>query len=365
VIYRVVHITEYSYAESVATSHHLLHHAPRDTDRQVCLREALAVTPTPASRAERVDHFGNRTTYFEIQEPHRRLTVESRRDVELSAVAPPPSSGGPEWESVRDLVRQPHNAELLAACEMTYQSPFARISSDVARFAAESFPPRRPLLDAVADLTHRIYEDLAYDPTATVVSTPVDEVLRLRRGVCQDFTHLEIACLRAMGLPARYVSGYLVTHAEPGKPRLVGADASHAWLAVYSPGDGWVPTDPTNDVVPDQRHITLAWGRDFGDVTPMRGVIVGGSRHELRVSVDVSPLGDDGAVVEERPLLAQSQLQSQSQSQAGDQDRDQVQDPDRAQVQPGGGAISERGGGGGETTTGGSGTSARADRQSE
>lgn len=291
-IYRVVHVTEYLYVDPVATSHHLLHLTPRETERQVSRREELSISPVPASRAERVDYFGNRTTYFEMQSSHRELTVESRREVELLAL-PPPASDGPPWETVRDLVRRPQDAETLDACEMTYCSPFVRWSAEVARYAAPSFPAGRPLLDAVADLTHRIHEDLTYDPAATVVSTPVDEVLRLRRGVCQDFTHLELACLRAMGLPARYVSGYLVTMPAPGKPRLVGADASHAWLAVYCPGEGWIPTDPTNDVVPDQRHITIAWGRDFGDVTPMRGVIVGGSRHELRVSVDVSPLGEE------------------------------------------------------------------------
>ena len=231
---------------------------------------------------------------------------------------------------------------------MTYPSPFVQLSDDVAAFAAPSFPAGRPLLDAVADLTHRIHEDLAYDQAATNVSTPVDEVLRLRRGVCQDFTHLEIACLRAMGLPARYVSGYLVTVAAPGKSKLVGADASHAWLAVFCPGAGWVPADPTNDVVPDQRHITVAWGRDFGDVTPMRGVIVGGSRHDLRVSVDVSPLNEAGEVVRE---VAVEAVEADSRgAEAADQ--------------PASGAISERDGGD-ETTTGGSGTSANADRQSE
>ena len=292
-IYRIVHITDYRYVDSVATSHHQLHLSPRDDERQACRRETLEVTPTPASRVDRVDYFGNRTTYFELQEPHRELTVESRCEVELLPVPPPPSSGGPAWEKVRDLVRQPIDAELLAACDMTYASPFARLSADVRAYAAPSFTPGRPLLDVVADLTHRIHADLTYDPEATVVSTPVDEVLRLRRGVCQDFAHLEIACLRAMGVPVRYVSGYLVTQPPPGQPRLVGADASHAWLAVYWPGRGWIPTDPTNDVVPDSKHIALAWGRDFGDVTPMRGVIVGGSRHDLRVSVDVSRIDDD------------------------------------------------------------------------
>lgn len=325
-IYRVVHVTEYAYTDPVATSHHLLHLAPRDTERQVCRSDQLSITPAPTSQAERLDHFGNRATYFEVQEPHRQLTVESRRDVELLPLPAPPARGGPPWETVRDLVRQPSSAALLEACEMTYPSPFVRVSDDVLAFAAPSFPRGRPLLDAVAHLTHRIHEDLAYDPEATNVSTPVDEVLRLRRGVCQDFTHLEIACLRALGLPARYVSGYLVTVPLPGKPRLIGADASHAWLAVYWPDVGWVPADPTNDVVPDQRHITVAWGRDFGDVTPMSGVIVGGSRHDLRVSVDVAPLDDAG--------------------------------------HPARGAISERGAGD-DATTGGSGTSASAERQSE
>jgi transglutaminase-like putative cysteine protease len=339
VIYRVVHITEYVYTDPAVTSHHLLHLAPRDTERQVCRFEHLTVSPAPSARAERLDHFGNRTTYFEVQEPHRQLIVESRREVELLPLLAPPSRGGPAWEIVRDRVRQPNDTALLEACEMTYPSPFVRISDGVAAFAAPSFAPGRPLLDAVADLTHRIHEDLTYDPAATSVSTPVDEVLRLRRGVCQDFTHLEIACLRAMGLPARYMSGYLVTQPVPGKPKLIGADASHAWLAVYCPKVGWVPTDPTNDVVPDQRHITVAWGRDFGDVTPMRGVIVGGSRHDLRVSVDVSTVGD-----------------------ADQSARGAIND--RGEVDDRGGEVDDRSSADG-TTTDGSGTSASADRQSE
>ena len=291
-IYRITHVTAYRYGDPVATSHHLLHLAPRETERQVNRREELVVSPVPASRAERVDYFGNRTTYFEVQSPHSELAVESRREVELLPVPPPPSSGGPAWEIVRDQARRPHDLESLHACEMTFPSPFVRWSAEVVRYASASFPAGRPLLDGVSDLTRRIHTDLTYDQSATVVSTPVDEVLSLRRGVCQDFAHLQIACLRSLGLPARYISGYLVTTPPPGQPRLVGADASHAWLAVHCPGQGWVPTDPTNDVVPDQKHITIAWGRDFGDVTPMRGVIVGGSRHDLNVSVDVSPISD-------------------------------------------------------------------------
>jgi transglutaminase-like putative cysteine protease len=290
-IYEIVHLTEYLYADPVSTSHHQLHLSPRVSEQQTCRREQLSVTPTPAVMSERVDYFGNRCTYFELQEPHRRLAVTSRREVEVRSVAAQlPADGGPPWESVRDAARAPSTPQLLAACEMTFPSPFVRTPAEAADYAAPSFPAGRPLLEAVADLTRRIHEELVYDPAATVVSTPVDEVLRLRRGVCQDFAHLQIACLRALGLPARYVSGYLVTTPPPGQPRLVGADASHAWVSVYCPGGGWIPFDPTNDVIPDDKHITIAWGRDFGDVTPMRGVIVGGSRHELHVSVDVSPL---------------------------------------------------------------------------
>jgi transglutaminase-like putative cysteine protease len=169
-----------------------------------------------------------------------------------------------------------------------------RIPTAAAEYAERSFAPGRPIVDAALDLTRRIYTDFSYDRRATNVSTPVDEVLALRRGVCQDFAHLQIACLRALGLPARYVSGYLVTRPPPGRPRLVGADASHAWVGVYCGDAGWLPLDPTNNAIPNEQHITLAWGRDFGDVTPMRGVITGGGRHQVKVSVDVTPADSDG-----------------------------------------------------------------------
>jgi transglutaminase-like putative cysteine protease len=295
-IYRILHVTEYEYGDPVSTSHHLVHLAPRACALQICRNDQLTVEPAPATQAERIDYFGNRCTYFELQEPHRRLRVTSRREVELlpgGAGGRPGfdhGRGGPSWEAARDAVRHPRGPELLAACEMTFASPYARVPIEAARYAAPSFAPGRPLLEAVTDLTRRIYTDLAYDPEATVVSTPVEEVLRERRGVCQDFAHLEIACLRAMGLAARYVSGYLVTDPPPGQPRLIGADASHAWLAVYCPERGWIPFDPTNNVIPADKHITIAWGRDFGDVTPMRGVLVGGSRHDLKVSVDVAEI---------------------------------------------------------------------------
>jgi len=293
-IYRIVHETEYSYGDPVSTSHHLLHLVPRAYERQIARGGELEVTPAPAVLSERSDYFGNRCTYFELREPHRNLRVVARREIEIvPAAAPLPDDGGPAWEAVRDQIRHPTSADELHAYELTFESPFVRIPEEAVRYAQESFLPGRPILFAVADLMHRIHDDLIYDAQATVVSTPVAEVLRLGRGVCQDFAHLQIACLRAMGLPARYVSGYLVTTPPPGKPRLVGADASHAWVGAYCPGAGWVHFDPTNDCVPDDKHITIAWGRDFGDVTPMRGVIIGGNRHDLRVSVDVAPIAPE------------------------------------------------------------------------
>jgi len=291
VIYRVSHLTEYQYEQPVSSSHHELHLLLRAAARQRVRSEELTVTPGAAVRRDRVDYFGNRSTHLEIWEPHRHISVLSRSEVEVTqAGAPPPS--GPGWEAVRDLVRGPGDVEILEAAAYTLESPYVGILAEAAELAAPSFSPGRPLLEAVADLTSRIHAGFTYDARATSVSTPVSEVLQHRRGVCQDFAHLEIACLRALGLPARYVSGYLVTTPPPGQPRLVGADASHAWLAVFCPGTGWAEYDPTNDVIPDDKHVTLAWGRDFGDVTPLRGVVMGGGAHTLNVSVDVAPIED-------------------------------------------------------------------------
>jgi transglutaminase-like putative cysteine protease len=220
--------------------------------------------------------------------PHRALSVVSRTEVE---VAPGPelvAGASPAWELVRDQARRPRAAGWLDAAGFVFPSPYVTISTAAAAYASPSFTPGRPVLEAALELSSRIHADFTYDQRATTVATPVDEVLVRRRGVCQDFAHLALACLRALGVPARYVSGYLATTPPPGKQKVIGADASHAWLAVYSPDTGWLDLDPTNDVVPGERHITLGWGRDFGDVTPIRGVIMGGGDHDLHVSVDVS-----------------------------------------------------------------------------
>jgi transglutaminase-like putative cysteine protease len=291
-IHHVVHVTEYLYSERVSTSHHDLHLVPRATPTQACLREELEIAPAPATRRERIDDFGNRCTYVEIHEPHNNLRVTSRADVEVAAAPALPAASEP-WESVRDAVREGRDAEAREARGFVFASPHVPRPSPgwaAARaYALPSFAPGRPVVEAVRELTARIHAGFVYDSRATTIATPVDEVLGLGRGVCQDFAHVQIACLRALGLPARYVSGYLVTRPPPGKPRLVGADASHAWLAVWTGQHGWIPLDPTNDLVPGEQHITVAWGRDYSDVTPVRGVIMGGGRHDLWVSVDVTP----------------------------------------------------------------------------
>lgn len=294
-IYRVSHLTEYLYSEPVSASQHQLHLLPRSSDHQEIQWEELSIDPGPARRQDRTDYFGNRATNLEIQEPHRRLAVLVRSEIELRPTPPPPEAS-PSWESVRERIRSSRMPDDLYAYEMSFASPYVPVqsASAVAEFAAPSFLPGRPIIEAAEDLMHRIHREFVYDSQATNVSTPVAEVLSKRRGVCQDFAHLALACLRSVGLPARYVSGYLVT-AVPGQPRLVGADASHAWLGIFVPGLGWLDLDPTNDVFPTDKHITVAYGRDFGDVTPLRGVILGGGRHELRVVVDVTPMAPSAA----------------------------------------------------------------------
>jgi transglutaminase-like putative cysteine protease len=280
----VVHETEYTYTAPVALSQQLLHLTPRSLPWQACRAHRLEVTPPPGERGERDDYFGNPATQFLIAAPHDALLVraESTLDVaprEQAALARPRGA----WEAVRDAA--PRDAS-----EFLYESPNVETSRDLADYAARSFPAGRAVLEAAMDLASRIHRDFRFDPTATSVATPLREVMKRRRGVCQDFAHLMIGGLRALGLPARYVSGYLLTDPPPGRPRLIGADASHAWVSVYcGAGAGWVDLDPTNDCVVDDEHVTLAWGRDFSDVTPMRGVILGGGEQELEVRVTVSP----------------------------------------------------------------------------
>lgn len=280
--YDVVHTTEYDYSESVAVSHHQARLSPRILPHQQPLQHDLTIEPPPAVMTTHTDYFGNAVTFFAMQGAHKRLTVRARSRVALQAASVPSPSDTPPWEAVADRATLP-----LEALEFLFDSASIPANADLAAYALASFPQGRPLLEAVLDLTGRIYKEFMFDREATTVATPLADVFTSRRGVCQDFARLEIACLRSLGLPARYISGYLETLPPPGGKRLVGADASHAWLAVYCPGAGWIQVDPTNNVLPSLRHVTVAWGRDYHDVSPIHGVILGGGKHTLRVNVDV------------------------------------------------------------------------------
>lgn len=288
--YHVEHTTSYAYSEPVPVCHNEIHLVPRGLPRQRILSNAITVKPQPSSLSTHTDAFGNTVGYFSIQEPHEQLTVASSSSVEV--VAPDPWQQLPTrgWDLVRDDLDRATGPEALQAKQFRFESPLVRTLEPLAVWAAEIFPPGRPWAEAVVDLTRRIYREFVYDPTATTTSTPVEEVFRLRRGVCQDFAHLQIACLRSLGLAARYVSGYIANTRAPGERELVGADASHAWLSVWGGESGWLDLDPTNDCVPGSQHVTLGWGRDYADVCPIKGVYVGGGSHSMDVAVHVTPL---------------------------------------------------------------------------
>jgi transglutaminase-like putative cysteine protease len=288
--YNLVHQTIYEYAEPVTVSHHAARVEPRALAQQAVENFSLSIGPMPAIIKPRVDFFGNQVCGFSIQEIHQRLEITARSRVTVAATTPPAPALSPEWEGVAKLFSDPVSPEVVEPYQFVFDSPLLRVSPELADYARESFSARTPLLVAVADLNRRIFSDFKYDPVATTVATPLEEVLEQRAGVCQDFAHLAVAGLRSLGLPARYVSGYLRTHPPAGQSRLVGADASHAWFAVFCPDVGWVDFDPTNNLMPAEEHISLAFGRDYSDVSPVSGVITGGGAHEVRVSVDVEPL---------------------------------------------------------------------------
>src|SRR5262245_6517145 len=285
--FRVTHRTTYQYDEPVSTSYHALRLTPRTLPHQKCHWSKLTIDPAPSFSCSNHDYFGNAVVLATLQEPHQQLTVEASSEVEVLARVLQEVGETPAWEQASKLLNDGPNHERLEAFRFTFDSPQVRSSSQFADYAKVSFAASTPFLAAVLDLTARIHRDFKYDAKATNVTTPVERVFEERRGVCQDFAHLQIACLRSMGLAARYVSGYLQTFASHSRERLVGADASHAWVSVYCPGTGWLDLDPTNNLVPSTSHITLAWGRDYRDVSPIRGVIQGGGQHELTVAVDV------------------------------------------------------------------------------
>jgi transglutaminase-like putative cysteine protease len=255
------------------------------------MRNEIQILPAPATRSERVDYFGNSLCFFTVQEPHKELMVEARSEVVISESTTRWPQYAPGWEEAANSLARDLSPEGLDAYQFAFESPRIRIRPEFAAYARQSFTLGRSLTEALLDLTARIHKDFRFNSKATNVRTPPEEVFKKRHGVCQDFAHVQIACLRSLNLAARYVSGYLRTYPAPGKPRLVGADASHAWVSAYCPGSGWLDVDPTNNVVPSDGHVTLAWGRDYGDVSPLRGLVLGGEAHSLQVAVDMEPIG--------------------------------------------------------------------------
>lgn len=286
--YRVLHRTSYFYSEPVSLCHNEVHVTPRSFSTQKCLSHALTITPHPNSIHEREDFFGNSTAVFSVLDDHEQLEVRAESEVQVTAPATPIAELTPGWESVREALRGQDAPRHFEALQYLYDSKYVKAHPDLAAWALSSFTPERPLLGALVDLTRRIFTAFKYDSRATSLSTPVMEVFEKRRGVCQDFAHLQLSMLRSLGLAARYVSGYLLTMPAPGKERLIGADASHAWLSAYCPGFGWIDVDPTNNQIPTDKHILVAWGRDYADISPVKGVILGGGKSTMHVSVDVA-----------------------------------------------------------------------------
>ena len=263
---------------------------PRDYSLQTCLRHELIILPAPAVKSFGLDYFGNHIHWFSLQEPHTVLRIAAQSEVQVEPAIQRDPSQGPSWEQVLLTLTEPPDAETLAARQFSFESPYVPFSAELADYARASFAPGLPFLRCVLHLTKRIYHDFKFLPGSTAIDTPILDIFRSRQGVCQDFAHLQIGCLRSLGLAARYVSGYIATYPPPGQDRLVGADASHAWVSAYAPEFGWIDFDPTNGLMPSDSHITVAWGRDYGDVGPAKGILIGGQRHWLDVSVDVVPI---------------------------------------------------------------------------
>jgi len=286
--YSIIHQTTYEYHNAVSVSHHLLRLKPRERPHQRILEYHLQSEPAAAVMDSHADYFGNQVSFLTIEGPHRQLTVTSRCQVEVLIPPQIEPAVTPAWETVYAQCRGDACNTCAEACEFNFSSPLVPVRSEIKQYAAPAFSSNRPILEAAVELMARIHQDFKFDTQATTVATPVEQVFRQRRGVCQDFAHLQIACLRAVGLPARYVSGYLETVPPPGQPKLIGADASHAWVQLWCGEIGWLDLDPTNNLLPAEHHITLGWGRDFADVSPLRGVLVGSGNHELKVAVDVN-----------------------------------------------------------------------------
>jgi transglutaminase-like putative cysteine protease len=289
--FEVSHRTAYAYRAPVAQSHHLVHLKPRATATQSVFHHSLLIEPAPVSQTEITDVFGNSTSLLRIEDQHAEFVVHARSTVATTPLSPPVLDQGAAWETVACQPTRAGAPVDIEVRQFVCRSRHAAVSHDIRKFGLASFPAGRPVLAGAMHMARRIFEDFTFDPKATDVSTPVGRVLEIKRGVCQDFAHLAIAALRSIGLPARYVSGYLMTRPPPGQVKLKGADASHAWLSVWSPEAGWIDFDPTNGLIPIGEHITLAYGRDYDDISPLNGVLLGGGDQTMSVAVDVEPVG--------------------------------------------------------------------------
>ncbi len=288
--YRVRHVTTYTYAQPVDLASHMLHLWPRVLPGQAVLSAAVSATPMPSRHSEAADHFGNRVGWMFLDAPHETFQVTVDARVEVGFPAPPSAADTPPWEEVAAQARA-GGAGAWQAAEFAFDSPMAPADPGARDFAARSFPPGRPILAGLLDLTGRIWRDFTFRPGVTTIHTPIARVLAQRAGVCQDFTHLMLSGLRSLGLPSRYVSGYLRTRPPPGGAARRGADQSHAWVGAWlGARHGWVDLDPTNNIVVRDEHVVLAWGRDYGDISPIRGVLLGGGAHTVAVGVDLEPI---------------------------------------------------------------------------
>lgn len=288
--YKITHSTKYQYTVPVSVCHNVVVLTPRESEWVRTIAHRLSVRPTPIVTAKRRDWFGNLVQSFSIEESHRQLVITSTSRIDVQPRPIPQPDTTPSWTVVERGVSEQTSPDWFSEIPFVFDSPRIRRSPEFAAFARKSFPPRRPILAAALDLNHRLHTEFQYDKNATDVRTPTEEAFRKRKGVCQDFAHVAVACLRSLGIPARYVSGYLRTRPPEGEPRLIGADQSHAWVAVYcGPDVGWVDVDPTNDCLCRSDHIPIGWGRDYSDVVPIKGVFLGGGDPALTVSVDVEP----------------------------------------------------------------------------
>jgi transglutaminase-like putative cysteine protease len=288
VIYDIRHVTTYAYESAVSFARCALRLEPKCGDGQELISHSVEIRPRPADRAIRRDFFGTHTESIVIEVAHRHLRIDSRSRVSVSRLAPSRTAPSPAWEAVRDLAFEATSLGPASPIGYVFASALVPVQQPVTAYAAASFPPGIGVLVGAVDLMHRIRAEFKYDPKATVISTPLTEVFENRHGVCQDFAHVMIAGLRGLGLPAAYVSGYLRTIPPAGEPRLQGADATHAWVSLWcGPEQGWIGFDPTNDLLVENDHIILGVGRDFADVSPIDGIIVGSRKQKLNVAVDV------------------------------------------------------------------------------